>query len=120
MGPGASTIEEACKNMSTNEERKRREQAKADAERVAEAIELIHATRFAAGQESAVLAVDASGPEREAIFAAWSLADSVRGSGGKALEMRSFQKAGISSRYVARCLREGVLVAVPDEGSDNR
>lgn len=97
-----------------NKRRKQDEQAKDLAERVANAIELIHSTRFTAGTMS-VVALDSTGPEREAMVAAFSLADSVRRSGGKPLEMRAFQKAGISSRYVARCLREDVLVAVPVE-----
>ncbi len=73
---------------------------------VADAIDLVHSVRFVAG-----ISPDGrtrTEPEAEAIVAAHSLASHAK----SALEMRTFQKAGISSRYVAQCLREGVLVAV--------
>lgn len=96
--------------MSTNEHKP----ATVDAERIADAIDLIHAVRFVPGK---VPDPDDDSDENHAMIAAHSLASTVAATRGKALEMRAFQKAGISSRYVARCLREGVLRAVPAEGS---
>ena len=97
-----------------NEQRKRNEQAKVDAERVADAIDLIHSVRFEPGREPKTPEEFAT-PDEEAAFAAHHLASSIVSAGGRPPELRAFQKSGISSRVVARCLRDGVLVAVAKE-----
>jgi hypothetical protein len=75
-----------------------------DSLEVAEAIETILKTRFAPGRE--VTNDDSTEVSDARFFAA-----TVCSAGGIEPQLRAFQRAGISSRYVAQALRAGLLVA---------
>lgn len=74
-----------------------------EGERVADALDLVLSVRFAPGQEREGMS--------EAATSAFALAfaDTVTKGGGKGVRLRTFQKAGISSRFIAQALRDGVL-----------
>jgi len=80
------------------------------ARQIADAIDLVLSARFKPG------ARPKGSPDEnfDAVMAALALARSAWNSGERTLAMRAFQKAGISSRIVAKCLRDGVLVLAPE------
>lgn len=89
-----------------NEKHKEREEREADARALADAIDLVHSFRFVAGDHPPAVGKD--DVDHEAMVGARVLVTQSQ----SPLHMRAFQRAGISSRVVARCLRDGVLGVV--------
>lgn len=83
------------------------DQSEGDEQRVADALDLVLSVRFVPGQTRKGMG--------EAVGAAFAIADSVTKSSGRSVELRTFQKAGISSRFIAQALRDGVLKVVRED-----